>query len=346
VSTRIRALAAVATVLILLAGCGSDGPDPAPAPSPSPDLTRPPEAVAVHRGPFAAGPVAAPGSGALLGAWIRPAELTQEGRLDAVDQVERNFGRPFDLLTTYRRFEQPVGTESDLEFHRRGSTLMVSWATGDTRSIVDGQHDDLIRAQARAVRRFGAPLLLRVRWEMDRPNLRAEMWSGPDFVAAWKHIRRIFAAEQVHNVSWVWCPTAEGFVRGDAPEFYPGDDQVDWTCVDVYAGNEFKPIGELMGPFLRWAAQRRKPIVIGEFGVASVWGTAARARWLRDAMRTFKANPQIKAVAYFESDPERNKPNQHFALADDPGAFQVYRSLVRDRYFGPHRPEGSAARRQ
>jgi hypothetical protein len=311
--------------------------DPQPAPTPSPDLSRPPASVAVDGGPFEAGPFAPPESGALVGAWIKPEQLTHDGRVAAVGDLESNLGRKLDIVNTYRRFDQLVGTKSDQRFLAKGKTLMVSWATGDNRSITAGRHDDLIREQAQAVRDVEQPVLLRMRWEMDRPNLRATMWSGEDYIAAWKHVRAIFTDEGADNVSWVWCPTAEGFIRGDAPAFYPGDDQVDWTCVDVYAGNVFKPIGELMGPFLQWAAQHPKPIVIGEFGVAKAWGSAGRAAWLRDAERTFKANPQIKAVTYFESDPEGNGIKQQFQLTGDKAAFAALKQLTQDPYFNPGR---------
>jgi hypothetical protein len=320
-------------LLLLLAGCSAHHPEPQPAPSP--DLTSAPVTIAVNPGPFRAGPFAAPAKGAYLGAWIKPEALTHAGRLEAVDALEKDLGRRLAIVNTYRRFEQLVGTASDREFLAQGATLMVSWATGDNRSIVDGEHDRLIRQQARAIRAVHRPVLLRMRWEMDRPNLRATMWSGEDYIAAWKHVRSIFRQERATNVSWVWCPTAEGFIRGDAPPFYPGDDQVDWTCVDVYAGNLFQPIGRLMGPFLQWAAQRPKPIIIGEFGVAKAWGSAGRAAWLRDAERTFKANRQIKAVAYFESDPEGNGPKQQFQLTGDTTAFQAFARLTRDPYFNP-----------
>ncbi|OJF12192.1 glycosyl hydrolase [Couchioplanes caeruleus] len=329
-----RAAALLGLIVLVLAGCTSHR-RAEPAPTPSPDLTSPPPAVAVNPGPFEAGPFEAPSSGAYLGAWIKPEALTHAGRVEAVDGLERNLGRRLDIVNTYRRFEQLVGTESDAEFLAQDATLMVSWATGDNRSIVAGEHDRLIRQQARAIRKVRKPLLLRIRWEMDRPNLRATMWSGEDYIAAYKHIREIFAQERTKNVSWVWCPTAEGFIRGDAPAFYPGDDHVDWTCVDVYAGNLFQPIGRLMGPFLQWAAQRPKPIVIGEFGVAKAWGPDGRAAWLRDAQRTFKANPQIKAVVYFESDPEGNGPNQQFQLTGDRPAFQAFARLTKDPYFNP-----------
>jgi Glycosyl hydrolase family 26 len=337
VSNRTRRAAAalvwLAAAPAVVAGCtlpSQNKSEPLPAP---PDLNRPPPAVATQGGPYDAGPVPPPAEGALFGAWIKPEQLTQPGRVEAVGVLERTLGRRLDILNTYRRFEQPVGTESDRVFIDRGQILMVSWASGDTRSISAGRHDALIRAQARRFRAAKVPMLLRFRWEMDRPNLRATMWSGADFVAAWKHVRRIFAAERVRNVSWVWCPTAEGFMRGDAPAFYPGDDVVDWTCVDVYAGRDYRPIGELMGPFLAWAAHRPKPIIVGEFGVARAWGSQRRAGWLRDAMRTFKANPQIKAVVYFESDPDGNGPKQQFRLLDDPPALQAFTKLTADPYF-------------
>ena len=321
-----------AALALALAGCS--GPKK-PAPAPTPDLTAPPTGIAVNPGPFRAGPFRAPERGAYVGAWIKPEELTHVGRLAAVDQMETSLGRKLKIVNTYRRFEQMVGTSSDREFLAQGATLMVSWATGDNRSIVDGEHDDLIRKQADEVRALRAPVLLRMRWEMDRPNLRATMWSGPDYVAAWKYVRHIFREEGADNVSWVWCPTAEGFQRGDAAQFYPGDDQVDWTCVDVYAGTRFAPIGQLMGPFLQWAAQHPKPIIVGEFGVAKAWGSAERAAWLADAERTFKANPQIKAIAYFESDPKGNAPDKQFQLAGDTPAFKAFHRLVKDPYFNP-----------
>lgn len=316
-----RVLAAV----LVLAGCAG------PAPAPAPRIPLGP--IATNAGPYDAGPVAPPDRGAFVGAWVKPDSWGQAGRLAAVGGLEKTLGRRLDIVHTYRRFEEDFGTLSDEEFLRQGLTIMLSWASGDTRSITSGRHDDLIRAQAKRVRAAGVPILLRFRWEMDRPNLRATMWSAEDFIAAWRYVRRIFAEEKVRNASWVWCPTAEGFARGEAPAFYPGDDAVDWTCVDVYAASDFRPIGELMGPFLRWAAGRSKPIIVGEFGVARAWGPAGRAEWLRDAARLFKANPQIKAVSYFESNPDGNGPTQQFRLSDDPTAFAAFAELTRDPYF-------------
>ena len=179
-------------------------------------------------------------------------------------------------------------------------------------------------------------MLLRMRWEMDRPNLRATMWSGEDYVAAWKYVREIFRAgageERVLGV----VPDRGGLHprrrAGLLPRRRPG--RLDLRR-RVRRAAASRRSAQLMEPFLQWAAQRPKPIMIGEFGVAKAWGSAGRAAWLRDAERTFKANPQIKAVVYFESNPEGNGPNQQFRLTGDPPAFDAFRAMTRDPYFNP-----------
>jgi hypothetical protein len=329
------------TALLVLTTCGlPQRPRPAPAPAPAPTGFPPPAAIAIATGPFNAGPVAAPAVGAYLGAWVRPAQLTQPQRIEAVSTLEGQLGRHLDIVNTYRRFDQDLLTESDLTFTQRGSTMMLSWAGGDTRAITMGHYDNVIRTGARAVKAYGKPLLLRFRWEMDRPGLAASMWSPADYIAAWKHVRAIFTAEGARNASWVWCPTNEGFVGGYAQPFYPGDDQVDWVCVDVYAGSKFAPLGDLLRPFLEWSAQHpRKPIMIGEFGVARAWGPAQRAAWLRNAGLVFKANPQIRAALYFESDPDNGDgtPNNEFRVSDDPPVLAAFTELAREPYFNPKR---------
>ena len=283
---------------------------------------------------LASGPVRAPNSGALLGAWVRPDSLTQAGRLDALTAWEKLVGRRMDVVNTYRRFDQNFFESSDRTVAARGSTLMLSWASPDTRQLVAGAFDSTLVARARELKAFGAPVLLRFRWEMDRPNLRSTVWAPADYIAAWKHVRAVFTREGATNASWVWCPTAEGYNGGYAQPYYPGDDQVDWVCADVYAGNKLRSIGDLADGFLRFAAEHpTKAAMVGEFGVARAWGDQ-RADWLRDAGATFKAHPQIRAVMYFESDPlDSEAATQQFELSDDPPALAAFKALATEPYF-------------
>jgi hypothetical protein len=329
-------LAVLGLALPLLVTCGPAA-HPPPAGPPG-DGASP--AIATRTGPFQAGPVVPPPSGALVGAWVKPSVFTQPARVEAVTSFEAAVGRPLDLVNTYRRFDEAFPTLSDRTFAESRRTLMLSWAIDDTRVFTSGTQDAAIRAWAGRIRDFGHPVLLRFRWEMDRPNLQAAMWSAADYIEAWKHARTLFADEHVGNVSWVWCPTVEGFAGGYAPAYYPGDDQVDWACVDAYAGRQLRPLGELLRPFLTWAVAHPKPIVVGEFGVAAAWGTAARAAWLTDAAQVVERNPQIKAVSYFNSNPDGNRATEQFRISDDPAALAAFSALARSPYFNSRSRRG------
>ncbi|HEY1484914.1 MAG TPA: endoglucanase [Micromonosporaceae bacterium] len=283
------------------------------------------------------GPIDPPNSGALLGAWVNPeGSLTQVTRVTAVDNLQRAIGRKLDIVHTYRRMTDAFPMPSDFQLTQGGATLMVSWATPASKEITSGADDAQLVEWAKRFASFPHPIMLRMRWEMDRPNLTATMGSGADFVAAWKHVRAIFTAQHVTNVSWVWCPTANGFTTGVAPSFYPGDDQVDWTCVDVYAATKLQPLSTLLTPYLTWAAAHPKPIIIGEFGIADAYSPDVRSSWLADAAQEFRANPQIKAVCYFDSDPAGAVPQESFALPTGSAPLTAFRTMAQQSYFNPH----------
>lgn len=333
---RVRAgLLTLVAAVSLAAGCTSSSSTSRPSP------TLPAPIATLGGGPnggglIVTGPVRPPPSGALIGAWVKPdGPLTQASRVDAVSGLESWLERPLDIVNTYRRFTEPFPTASDFTLATAGSTLMVSWATGDNRAISAGMLDPQLVAWAKRFASFHHPILLRMRWEMDRPNLAAQMGSGADYVAAWKHVRAIFAAQHVKNVSWVWCPTIGGFANGTAAAFYPGDSMVDWTCVDVYSSTRLQPLSQLLQPFLAWAAGHPKPIVIGEFGVAGAYDDSARAAWLTAAATEFRENPQIKAVCYFDSDPDGASPTLSFSLPPGSPELATFASMARTRYFNP-----------
>jgi hypothetical protein len=279
------------------------------------------------------GPVRAPAFGALFGAWVRPASTSQPERIAAVTRFQQLLGRRLDIVNTYRRFTDPLITESDRHFLADGSTLMISWAGAGSQAVLAGRYDWLLRDRARQIAALGRPILLRYRWEMDRPNLAGTTGTGLEFILAWRHLRDVFVRERATNVAWVWCPTADGFAHGYAPGFYPGDDQVDWICVDGYAGARLDSMSGLLDPFLHWAQRHAKPLMIGEFGVARAYSGLARAQWLTGAATLIKSTAQIKAVSYFESNPDNRPANQQFRLGDDPIALAALRALASDPYF-------------
>lgn len=316
-----RGIVALASLLTLAAGLTACSPTPVA-----------PQAIATAR-TLDVSAVPFPAHGALFGAWVKPVSFTQEGRIRAVTDYQHRLGRNLDIVNTYRRLHEQIGTESDWSYVDSGATLMISWAGTSSFDILSGSVDNEIRADAQAIRDLRKPILVRLRWEMDRPNLAASVGGPALYRQVWRYVRQIFAEAHVTNVAWVFCPTAEGFAEGRAAEYYPGDDTVDWTCVDVYAAARLVPLGGLLAPFLRWAAQRPKPIIIGEYGISRAWSPSDRAAWLRDATRVFQANRQIKAVVYFESNPDSATEQGEFALSDDDTALTAFTESALAGYF-------------
>ena len=257
----------------------------------------------------------------------------------AVGEFERELGRPLDIVQRYRGWKSDFPGRDDTALLDAGARyLLLTWAGADTREVVSGKHDRLIRARARAIKATGKPIFLRWQRDMDKESLRDRVHSAADFVAAWKHLRRIFEQERVDNVAWVWCPTAGGFGSRNAPSFYPGDDQVDWICVDAQPGGqyEYRDLSETLKLFLEWAEDRPKPIMIAEFGVPRSYGTR-RAEWLRKAAETLQ-DPQVKAVVYFNSDEqaqEARDERRRYAVTGDRQAVSALRELATLPYFNP-----------
>ena len=240
-------------------------------------------------------------------------------------------------MHTYLTWQAEFPRLSDVVAANQGSTLLVSWTGTDSTAVSSGRVDNVIRQRAREVRAIGKPVFLEWRWEMDRPNLRGVAGTPAQFILAWKHVRAIFAQQHVSNVAWVWCPTGKGFEPGgDAAAYYPGDDEVDWICADVYPGfGPYRSFGDVARPFLDWASHHRKPVMIGEFGVPQRYPPQQRAQWLSAAAQTVREDPQVKALVYFDADAFGATAAEGMAINDGTAAMQAFRRIADSPYFNP-----------
>ena len=323
----LAAVAVAAVVAVVVTDPFSSSSGPASAGSPAPQVS---STVNPALAP------APPASGAYLGAWVGPGVFTQANEILAVQQLQNQLGRKLAIVHTYLKWQAPFPTASDLTFLSQGSMLLISWAGTDTSQIASGADDSWIRTRARQIKALGQPVFLEWRWEMDRANLRSQMHSGAEYVAAWDHIRAIFAQVGVANAAWVWCPTANGFSDGQAAAFYPGNSEVDWICADAYpAYGSTASFASTVTAFLGWASHYDKPVMIGEFGVPESDGASQRAQWLRAAQQAVQADPQIKALLYFDANPAGQGPQGSYSLTGDPAALSAFRAIAAQPYFHP-----------
>ncbi len=258
--------------------------------------------------------------------------------MEPVAAFESGLGRQLDIVQSYGGWKSPFPSDLDGSVLASSRYLLLTWGGADTKEIVQGEHDELIRARARAIKATGKPIFLRWSRDMDTKSSQKRVHSAADFIAAWKHLRAVFKQERVDNVAWVWCPSARGFGSGNAGSFYPGDDEVDWICADAQPGGDYdyRDLSEALKLFVQWARGRAKPIMIAEFGVPKAYGER-RAEWLRAAAKTLQ-DPQVKAVVYFDSDEQADDARDRrraFAVTGDKRAISALREIATTPYFNP-----------
>lgn len=330
----LRAALAASVAAVVLAAC--TGPaEPGVSASQSSQSSHQPDIRATT--PRSAPPI--PANGAYFGAWVRQGAYTQPNQIEALNTLQGQLGRRLDIVHTYLTWQGPFPTASNQVAIGQGSMLLVSWTGAASTAVNSGRFDAMIRQRALQFKAIHKPIFLEWRWEMDRPGLRSFSGTPAQFIKAWKHVRSIFAQQHVENVAWVWCPTAKGFgPGGDAAAYYPGDNEVDWTCADVYPGpGPYRSFSDVAQPFFAWASHHPEPIMIGEFGVPGRYPSTRRAQWLRAAAQTVRADAQVKALVYFDSNASGVAPA--YGVAIDPGTppMRALQEMADSPYFNPRR---------
>ena len=187
--------------------------------APSPGARFEPPAGDVYLG------VSTNGPGAALNAWDTAAGIARHPAL-------------------YGQWTTPDGAFSPILANaatRPGMTPVVHWNLPmQTGQITNGSHDRYIHAQAAAVKAYGAPVFVRLDWEMNGfwyPDWNLQGVTPTQYIAAWRHVVALFAG--VPNVAFVWCPNVFDYfsssgARTPTSAWYPGDAYVSWIGLDAY----------------------------------------------------------------------------------------------------------------
>jgi len=202
------------------------------------------------------------------------------------------------------------------------------------RNIAAGAFDGYIAAWADASRAWGHPYFLRFAAEMNGdwfPWCEAANGNAPgDYVAAWRHVRDVFAREGATNVTWVWSPNVEYAGSTPLAGLYPGDAYVDWLAIDGYnwgtsrTGKAWQAFAEVFGP--TYAAVARlsgKPLMISETASAEQGGD--KAAWIADALgaQIPRAFPRIRAIVWFDEDKETD-----WRVASSPASRDAFAAAI------------------
>jgi hypothetical protein len=237
-----------------------------------------------------------------------PSERVSFGAYDPHWQLSN---LPLDVEHWYVRQDDPGALSRALVSARNRRTPLITIepfpSPGQVEPVLDtivaGSKDEDLRQLARVIA-ASKPQVVLVRWghEMDISGLYPWGANAPEiYRAAYRHVVEVFREEGATNVRWVWSPAG----HQGAPDFYPGDDVVDYVGLtalgdegwDALSGLPPQSFAELLRPRYDRMARFGKPIVIAELAVS---GPPERQNaWLDDAVRSLDQFPQLKSLVYF-----------------------------------------------
>jgi Glycosyl hydrolase family 26 len=173
-------------------------------------------------------------------------------------------------------------------------------------SIAAGSQDATLTADAKALHAWNRPFMLRLFPEMNGP------WEGyapgvngqtsAQFIAAWRHVYRLFQSNGATKVKFVWNPDKE--INGEAYSYrqlWPGAAYVNWVGLDVYNSNNtasgtYPSAHMALAPSVKAIRQLTSlPLMVAEIGVADY---AGKPHWIK---RSFLGMSKlgVKAAVWF-----------------------------------------------
>jgi hypothetical protein len=174
-------------------------------------------------------------------------------------------------------------------------------------SIAAGHEDSWLAADARALHAWNHAFLFRLFPEMNGPwesySPGTHHQRAKQFVAAWRHIYRLFRSHHAKKVRFVWNP--DKLLTHQAVSFrrlWPGKHFVNWVGLDVFnsqdsAHGRFPSPRKALAPSVRAVRRltKTKPLIIPEMGSAQFSG---KPSWIRTALgRMSKLG--FKAVVWY-----------------------------------------------
>jgi hypothetical protein len=257
--------------------------------------------------------------------------------LSAIVGQEQASGRQMGIISWYALWGgwKRDFSRADLDLvSAHGSVPLITWEPWSGSgydpawtlqgAILSGQNDAYIASWAQGMAAYGKPVLLRFAHEMHHQSY---PWAvgvngntAADYVAAWKHVRAIFARYNTTNVQWVWNPNTLGDTTAATYDpiyrsVYPGDDQVDWLGLDIYNTGPKLNWGaaywrtftqSLSEPYAAITAISAKPLLLGEVGSAETGGD--KPTWITSGLTSELPTtfPRVRALVWFDINKEEN----------------------------------------
>jgi mannan endo-1,4-beta-mannosidase len=243
------------------------------------------------------------------------------------------------MVAQYLQFGDPYNAAEACSVARAGAELLIQWDPKriSLQRIANGGWDQYITQFARNVRAGQLPIVLSFGHEM---NGNWYTWgytqtSPRRFVAAWRHLHRLFAAAGARNVTWCWdVNTWDPALAGHAPNYgigpprwwWPGARYVNWVGLDAYYETPTDTFRTRFKDSLR-ALHRiaHKPVLIAETAVAAGPRQVWQIRTLFSGLR----RTNVIGAVWFDW-----KGREQWRLEGHPAAIAAFRAGARSLHNG------------
>jgi mannan endo-1,4-beta-mannosidase len=178
-----------------------------------------------------------------------------------------------NLVGYYSGWAEPFASSFAERMHKHGAIpyVQIDPTLASVSAIANGRYDIYLRTYADSVRDFAHAVVIGFGHEM---NASWYSWGyghvpPATFVAAWRHIVKVFHHEGADNVTWLWTINQDVPGTGPIRSWWPGAKYVTWVGIDGYY---FRPSDTFTSVFGHTIDHVRKftdkPVLLSETAVA------------------------------------------------------------------------------
>lgn len=229
------------------------------------------------------------------------------------------------IVVYYSAWNNPFSTSFAQAAWDRGAYVLVQLEPKrvSLASIAAGGSDPYLRSYADAVVAFGHPVILSFGHEM---NGTWYSWgdghtSPATFVAAWRHVVRVFRAAGAANVTWLWAVNSIVGAASSLSRWWPGAAWVDWTGIDGYYFRSTDTFGSVFGSTIAVIRTfSSAPLLIAETAVGTTPNRASQI----DALFAGVRAERLAGVVWFDKEQHAGLYHQDWRLENDPAALAAF----------------------
>jgi mannan endo-1,4-beta-mannosidase len=233
------------------------------------------------------------------------------------------------IVVYYSAWNTPFSTSFAQAAWDRHAYVLVQIQPGGVSlaSIAAGGSDAYLRSYAAAVVAFGHPVILSFGHEMN-----GTWYSWGDghtppatFVAAWRHVVRVFRAAGADNVTWLWAVNSVTGAANSLSQWWPGAAWVDWVGIDGYYFRATDTFGSVFGSTIADIRTfSSAPLLIAETAVGTTANREGQIAGLFAGVRV----QRLAGVVWFDESQHAGLYHQDWRLENDPSALAAYAAAV------------------